>query len=123
MNLLNTTESGTHHWSMLFLYRNCSPSSKPLGGSSGPRGFHAVSAAQAYAKLIQERNLGDFKNNQLLFINQLQENLVKDQNQLEQHQTQVCLCSSVFGVNVWLIKFFPIRLDAFLYKLAVKIFL
>ncbi|KAG7333041.1 hypothetical protein KOW79_003176 [Hemibagrus wyckioides] len=67
---------------------SCSPSPKPPGGSSGPRSLRTVSAAQAYTKLMQERSLGDFKTSQLLFINQLQENLVKAQEQLEQLQTQ-----------------------------------
>ncbi|XP_036440692.1 LOW QUALITY PROTEIN: centrosomal protein of 126 kDa [Colossoma macropomum] len=59
--------------------RSCTPSPKPPGGSSGPRSLRAVSAAEAYAKLMQERSLSDFKSNQLLFFNQLQES--EDQQQ------------------------------------------
>ncbi|KAL6478624.1 hypothetical protein MHYP_G00120570 [Metynnis hypsauchen] len=59
--------------------RSCTPSLKPPGGSSGPRSLRAVSAAEAYAKLMQERSLSDFKSNQLLFFNQLQE--TEDQQQ------------------------------------------
>ncbi|XP_017563520.1 centrosomal protein of 126 kDa isoform X2 [Pygocentrus nattereri] len=59
--------------------RSCTPSPKPPGGSSGPRSLRAVSAAEAYAKLMQERSLSDFKSNQLLSFNQLQE--TEDQQQ------------------------------------------
>lgn len=85
-NATEATEPGIHRL-LLFLCRNCTSSSEPPGLSSGPRSLRAVSAAQAYAKLMQERSLGDFKTSQLLFINQLQENPVKDQEQLRK---QVC---------------------------------
>ncbi|XP_053478670.1 centrosomal protein of 126 kDa isoform X2 [Ictalurus furcatus] len=73
-----------HHTSFLPVTPTISRStvsSKPPGGSSGPRNLRAVSATQAYDKLTQERSLGDFKTSQLLFSNQLQENLPKDQEQ------------------------------------------
>ncbi|KAI5098400.1 centrosomal protein of 126 kDa isoform X2 [Silurus meridionalis] len=77
----------TDHSSFLFNTstnsKTCTPSPKPPGGSRAPHNLHAVSAAQAYSNLMQERNLGDFNTSQL--INPLQENLVKDQ---EQHQAQ-----------------------------------
>ncbi|XP_060779386.1 centrosomal protein of 126 kDa [Neoarius graeffei] len=72
--------------------RNCIPSPKPPEGSSSPRNLHAVSTAQAYAKLMQERSMGDFKTNPLRFINQLQENLPKGLEELrtEEHSdTQI----------------------------------
>ncbi|KAK3570904.1 hypothetical protein QTP86_029356, partial [Hemibagrus guttatus] len=100
---------GGHHSSFFSgtstISRSCSPPSNPPGGSSGPRSRRTVSAAQAFAKLMQERSLGDFKTRQLLFINQLQENLVKAQEQLEQLQsqdhsdTQICHAESLSSLD------------------------
>ncbi|XP_026143470.1 centrosomal protein of 126 kDa-like isoform X1 [Carassius auratus] len=50
--------------------RSCTPSPKPSGGA---RHLHALSAAEAYAKLLQEKSLSNFKNNQLLFLSEQQE--------------------------------------------------
>ncbi|MCJ8733537.1 hypothetical protein PDJAM_G00224720 [Pangasius djambal] len=98
--------SYTHHSSFLSgtstISRSCTPSPKAPGGSSGPRSLHAVSAAQAYAKLMQERSLGDFKTSQLLFINQLQEYLPKDQEQLqiqEHSDTQISHAESLSSLD------------------------
>ncbi|XP_053355970.1 centrosomal protein of 126 kDa isoform X2 [Clarias gariepinus] len=66
--------------------RSCIPSPKPPGGPSGPRSLRTFSAPQAYAKLVQERSLGDFKTNQQLFINQLQENLLNNQEQVQKQE-------------------------------------
>ncbi|XP_047678778.1 centrosomal protein of 126 kDa isoform X2 [Tachysurus fulvidraco] len=64
---------------------SCNPSPKPPGGSSGPRSLRTVSAAQSFGKLIQERSLSDFKTSQPLFMKQLQGNLVKSQEQTQDH--------------------------------------
>uniref|UniRef100_A0A8C1S749 Centrosomal protein 126 n=1 Tax=Cyprinus carpio TaxID=7962 RepID=A0A8C1S749_CYPCA len=50
--------------------RNCTPSPKPSGGA---RHLRALSAAEAYTKLLQEKSLSNFKNNQLLFLSEQQE--------------------------------------------------
>lgn len=91
--IINTTRhSAPVHQLLLFLCRNCTSRTKPPGGCSGPHSLRAVSAAHAYGKLMQERSLSDFKTSQLLFINQLQENLVKDPEQL---RMQVGFCGHV----------------------------
>lgn len=51
-------------------FRSCTPSPKPSGGA---RHLRALSAAEAYAKLLQEKSLSNFKNNQLLFLSEQQE--------------------------------------------------
>ncbi|XP_016340131.1 centrosomal protein of 126 kDa-like [Sinocyclocheilus anshuiensis] len=50
--------------------RSCTPSPKPSGGA---RHLRALSTAEAYAKLLQEKSLSNFKNNQLLFLSEQQE--------------------------------------------------
>ncbi|XP_050990990.1 centrosomal protein of 126 kDa isoform X1 [Labeo rohita] len=50
--------------------RSCTPSPKPSGGA---RHLRALSAAEAYAELLQEKSLSNFKNNQLHFLSEQQE--------------------------------------------------
>ncbi|XP_016416327.1 centrosomal protein of 126 kDa-like [Sinocyclocheilus rhinocerous] len=50
--------------------RSCTPSPMPSGGA---RHLCALSAAEAYANLLQEKSLSNFKNNQLLFLSEQQE--------------------------------------------------
>ncbi|XP_076846538.1 centrosomal protein of 126 kDa [Brachyhypopomus gauderio] len=79
------------------LSRGGSPSLKPPGGSNGSRNTRALSAAEAYAKLVQERNLVDFKSSQLHFLNQPQkvEPPVKDLEQArpQEHHDAVFSCT------------------------------
>lgn len=51
-------------------FRSCTPSPKPSGGA---RHLRALSAAEAYAELLQEKSLSNFKNNQLHFLSEQQE--------------------------------------------------
>ncbi|KTG33563.1 hypothetical protein cypCar_00014740, partial [Cyprinus carpio] len=51
-------------------FRSCTPTPKPSGG---PHHLRALSAAEAYAKLLQEKSLSNFKNNQLHFLSEQQE--------------------------------------------------
>ncbi|XP_039540078.1 centrosomal protein of 126 kDa isoform X1 [Pimephales promelas] len=50
--------------------RSCTSSPKPSGGA---RHLRALSAAEAYAKLLQDSSLTHFRNNQLFFLNPQQE--------------------------------------------------
>ncbi|XP_016307520.1 centrosomal protein of 126 kDa-like isoform X2 [Sinocyclocheilus anshuiensis] len=50
--------------------RSCTPSPKPSGGA---RHLRALSAAEAYTKLLQEKSPSNFKDNQLLFLSEQQE--------------------------------------------------
>ncbi|KAK7152254.1 hypothetical protein R3I94_008548 [Phoxinus phoxinus] len=50
--------------------RSCTSSPKPSGGA---RHLRALSAAEAYTKLLQDSSLTHFRNNQLFFLNQQQE--------------------------------------------------
>ncbi|XP_043120189.1 centrosomal protein of 126 kDa [Puntigrus tetrazona] len=52
------------------IIRSCTPSPKPSGGA---RHLRALSAAEAYAKLLQEKSLSNFKNNQPLFLSEQQD--------------------------------------------------
>ncbi|XP_062861101.1 centrosomal protein of 126 kDa [Trichomycterus rosablanca] len=82
-NALNLDEALSHiqgypdsnpHPSTFFssINRTYTSSPKPPGGFSSPQSVHAISAAEAYTKLMQDRSLGDFRTNQLL-LKQLQE--------------------------------------------------
>ncbi|KAI5629668.1 centrosomal protein of 126 kDa isoform X2 [Silurus asotus] len=67
------------------------------GGSRAPHNLPAVSAAQAYSNLMQERNLGTSQ-----LINPLQENLVKDQEQLraqDRIDTQISYAESLSSLD------------------------
>ncbi|XP_073706259.1 centrosomal protein of 126 kDa [Garra rufa] len=62
--------------------RSCTPSPKPSGGA---RHLRALSAAEAYAELLQERSLSNFKNNQLHFLTEQQESqtVLKEKEQAD----------------------------------------
>ncbi len=45
----------------------------PQSLQGGVRHLRALSAAEAYTKLLQEKSLSNFKNNQLLFLSEQQE--------------------------------------------------
>ncbi|XP_021329001.2 centrosomal protein of 126 kDa isoform X1 [Danio rerio] len=50
--------------------RSCTPSPKPSGGA---RHLRALSAAEAYTKLLQEKSLSNFQNHQTFFLNDQKE--------------------------------------------------
>ncbi|KAK1785139.1 hypothetical protein P4O66_018552, partial [Electrophorus voltai] len=73
------------------LSRSGTSSAKPPGGSSGSRNLRALSAAETYVKLVQERNSGDFRTSQL----QEAELPVEDSEQarLQEHNDAVFSCT------------------------------
>ncbi|KAL1256689.1 hypothetical protein QQF64_012234 [Cirrhinus molitorella] len=62
--------------------RSCTPSPKPSGGA---RHLRALSAAEAYAELRQEKSLSTLKNNQLHFLSEQQDTktILKEKEQAD----------------------------------------
>ncbi|XP_067102634.1 centrosomal protein of 126 kDa [Osmerus mordax] len=59
--------------------RSCTPSPKPPMGPNLNRHQRTLSAVEAYTKLMQEQTMHSFKNSQLLFLSELQETQVREQ--------------------------------------------